>query len=354
MRENFLISTGGSGGHVIPAIILYQHLNSKTNTIISTDKRGLKYFDNNAYEFKVVNTPKLNNIFLFPINFFIIIYLTIQSIHFLKKKKIEKVFSTGGYMSIPVIFAAKLLKLQIFLIEPNLVLGRANKFFLNFSKKIFCYSEKIKNFPAKFLNQMVIINPLVKENIYQFKNSSLKKSKFTLLIVGGSQGAKIFDENFKNSIVSISKKIPVKIIQQTSEKNISNLNNFYLRNNIESEIFTFDENFINRIYQADLCITRAGASTLAELSTINLPFIAVPLPSSKDNHQLENANYYKNQNCCWVLEQKNFEKKIEELLMLILNDKRDYLIKKENLEKLNLNNSWLIVNQKIVKAIYEN
>merc|ERR1711965_173061 len=72
-----------------------------------------------------------------------------------------------------------------------------------------------------------------------------------------------------------------------------------------------------------------GASTLAELSVINIPFIAVPLPSSKDNHQLENANFYKENDCCWVIEQTNFESKIEHLLNEILIDKIEYLKKTE-------------------------
>ena len=64
MNKNLLITTGGSGGHVIPATIIYDHLVNKSNIIISTDKRGLNYFDKKKYEFKIINTPKLNNIFL--------------------------------------------------------------------------------------------------------------------------------------------------------------------------------------------------------------------------------------------------------------------------------------------------
>ena len=74
---------------------------------------------------------------------------------------------------------------------------------------------------------MVIIYPLVRENIYKLNQSSSKNDKFNLLIVGGSQGASIFDDNLKKSIINISKKFSFKITQQTSEKNISNLKDFY-------------------------------------------------------------------------------------------------------------------------------
>ena len=354
MKKNFLISTGGSGGHVIPAIILYEHLLKETNVIISTDNRGLKYLDEVINQLEIIDTPRLNNVFFLPFNLIKILFLTFKSFFLLKQKKIEKVFSIGGYMSLPIILAARVLKLQIYLIEPNQVLGRANRFFLNFCKKIFCYSEKIKNFPNTFKNKIRIINPLVKENIYKLSYIKKSKNKFTILIVGGSQGAKIFDKNLKNSIINISKKIPIKVIQQTSEKNISSLKEFYLKNNVENKIFSFDKNFSSNIHLADLCITRAGASTLAELSALNTPFIAVPLPTSKDNHQFENAKFYEDTNCCWIIDQYCFEEKIEELLENILNKKTDYSKKQENLKKLNFQNSWINANQKILKVINEN
>jgi len=354
VKKNFLITTGGSGGHVIPATILYEHLSKEANVIISTDKRGSRYLDKDNYKYDIIDTPKLNNIFFLPFNLIVILFLTFKSFFLLKNKKIEKLISTGGYMSLPLILAAKLLRLKIYLLEPNLVLGRANKYFLNSCKKIFCYSEEIKNFPNNLKSKMVTIKPLVGENIYKLNPSAVTKNKFNLLIVGGSQSAYIFDKNLKNSIVNISKIFSIKIIQQTNEKNINYLRDFYSKHNIENTIFTFDKNFPNIMQKADLCLTRAGASTLAELSFLNIPFVAVPLPTSKDNHQFENANFYKNNDCCWIVEQNFFEEKIEEILKDILMNKGDYLKKKENLKKLNYQNTWISVNQKLMKSINEN
>ena len=354
MKKNILISSGGSGGHVIPAMILYDHLSKEANVTISIDKRGSRYLDKDNYNYNVIDTPRLNNIFFLPFNSILILFLTFKSFFLLKNRKIEKLISTGGYMSLPLILAAKLLRLQIYLFEPNLVLGRANKYFLNSCRKIFCYAEQIKNFPNNLKSKMVIIKPLVRENVYKLNPNSIINDKLNLLIVGGSQGANIFDKNLKNSVVNISKNFSIKVIQQTNEKNISDLRNFYFKNNIENTIFSFDKNFTNIAQQADLCLTRAGASTLAELSVLNIPFITVPLPSSKDNHQFENANFYKNYDCCWILEQNYFEEKIEDILKEILINKNDYLKKKENLKKLNYQNTWINVNQKILKIINEN
>ena len=139
-----------------------------------------------------------------PLKLIKLIYLILQSIFYLKKEKIKKVISIGGYMSLPVVIGAKILGLKIFLLEPNLVLGRSNKFFLNFSKKIICYSKKLANFPKKYLHKIELINPLVSKVFYEVKKAKEIKKKFCFLISGGSQGAKIFDELIKEVIVDIS------------------------------------------------------------------------------------------------------------------------------------------------------
>ena len=86
------------------------------------------------------------------------------------------------------------------------------------------------------------------------------------MIFGGSQGAKIFDDMFKEIMLKISLNFSIKVVQQTGKDNIDNLKNFYNSNNIENLIFNFEENFVNLIRTSDLCITRAGATSLAEIS----------------------------------------------------------------------------------------
>ena len=353
MKKKILISTGGSGGHVVPAIILHDHLSKKKDVIISTDDRGYRYLNKDIHKIFIINTPRLN-LLLLPFNFFKILFLFIKSIFFLKKKKITQVISTGGYMSLPLILAGKFLNLNIYLLEPNLVLGRANNFFLSSCKKIFCYTDQIKKFPEKFKNKRVIIYPLVRDECYKIKTHKTIADKFNLLVVGGSQGASIFDKNLKNSITNISKKFSIKIVHQTHLNNISSLKEFYSANNIENEIFNYDKDFVEKIAESYICITRAGATTLAELSILNVPFIAVPLPNSKDNHQFENANFYVKNNCCWILEQNLFEEKIEQLIEEILQNRSNFIKKKENLSNLNFQNTWINVNQKILKILDEN
>ena len=353
--KKILISTGGTGGHVIPAEIINEHLRDSYEIYYSIDKRGLKYLSSSKNKTVIIDTPKLNLNFFFPFKLIKLFYLIIVSLIFLKKERIDKVFSIGGYMSIPLIIGAKILGLKIYLLEPNLTLGRSNSFFLNFSKKIICYSDKLINFPKKFTYKIELINPLVFKAFYEIKKTEEINKKFHFLISGGSQGAYIFDGIIKEVMVDLAKKYQLKVIQQTNIKKIKDLENFYNLNNIENEIFNFEKKFINLINKSDLCITRSGATSLAEISIMNKPFVAIPLPSSKDDHQMENAKFYENLGCCWVLDQKTLnKKKLLDILLNILDNKSDYIKKKTNLKKLNYKNSWNDVNQKLKKIINEN
>jgi UDP-N-acetylglucosamine--N-acetylmuramyl-(pentapeptide) pyrophosphoryl-undecaprenol N-acetylglucosamine transferase len=109
MKKKILISTGGSGGHVLPAITIYDHLKSNYETLISTDLRGLKYLDKVIHKPIIINTPKLNNLILLPFTLVKVFFLTIKCLILLKKNKISILISTGGYMSLPLCLAAKLL-----------------------------------------------------------------------------------------------------------------------------------------------------------------------------------------------------------------------------------------------------
>lgn len=337
MKSKILISTGGSGGHVLPAITIYDHLKSNYETLISTDLRGLKYLDKKNYNHIIVNTPKLNNLLLFPFSFLKVFILTLKSLIILKRENISILISTGGYMSLPLCLAAKILSIKIYLIEPNMVLGRANKFFLYFAKKLICYSKELINLPKKFEHKQTIVMPLIRKKYYDTYNYHNEGNFFTITIIGGSQGAKIFDTLINELLVKISKICSLKVVHQTSKKNTDFLEKFYKKNKIENKVFTFDKNLNIILKQSDLCITRAGASSLAELSLLKIPFIAIPLPTSKDNHQFENAKYYKDKDCCWIINQENFDKqKFEELLIKLSGKKDEYLTKKKKFRKIKL------------------
>jgi UDP-N-acetylglucosamine--N-acetylmuramyl-(pentapeptide) pyrophosphoryl-undecaprenol N-acetylglucosamine transferase len=356
MVQRILISTGGSGGHVVPATILYEHLKDQFNVSMSTDYRGMKFLDKNKYNLEIFNiTPISKNIFLIPLQFFLIIYLIIKSIFFLKKRKIDILISTGGYMSLPLCLASKILNIKIFLFEPNMVLGRSNKFFIKSCEKIFCYSGKIKNLPNKYISKISIIPALLKKKFYDIKKTDGIDKKINLLIIGGSQGAKIFDTLIKSSMIELSKKYSVKVYQQTNSINFEVLKKFYKDKSIDCELFDFKEDISNLMSKSNICITRAGASTLAELVFLNLPCVAIPLPTSKDNHQFENAFFYNEIGCNWILNQNEInDEAVANKLFNIIDNKDEFLVKKINMKNFSCQNTWNNINQKIISVINEN
>ncbi len=258
-------------------------------------------------------------------------------------------------MSLPLCMASKLLNIKLFLFEPNLVLGRSNKLFINSCIKIFCYSDRIKNFPKNLKNKISLIPALLRKEFYNIKESKSINKNINLLIIGGSQGAKLFDTSIKNSIIDLSKIYKLKVYQQTSKNNFQNLKLLYQAKKIENELFDFNEDISFFMNKANICITRAGASTLAELIFLNVPHIAIPLPTAKDNHQYENAFFYNQYGCNWILNQNEINNdNLTNKLLNIFDNKREYLDKKMNMKNFSYQNTWNNINLKIISTINEN
>ena len=358
MKKKILISSGGTGGHVIPAIALLEHLKDNFEVLLVLDKRGSNYVNKEKYKYKIVNSSRLSLNFLkLPWTLITFLGSILKSFFLLKNNNIDILIGTGGYMSVPICIVAKILNIKVYLFEPNAVIGRANKFLVKFCNKIFCYSEEIINFPKKYKNKIYKINHILRKNTYEFVNFKKEEinKKVKLLIIGGSQGARFFDENLKKSIVSISKKYSIKIYHQVSNSDLNNLESFYANNGIESKLFNFEDNISQYINEANIAITRAGASTLSELALLKVPFIAIPYKFALDNHQLENALYYKENDCCWLLKEEEFdENKLTTLLIKIIENREEYLNKKKSLEKFSYQNSWNEINKKLIECLNEN
>ena len=357
--KKILIVTGGSGGHIMPALAIFDHLKNNFETKIVTDSRGSKFIDKNIYKYNLIDVPNLlSKLYLIPINIIKFFLSIFNSYFFLKKQNINFLISTGGYMSIPFCLASKLLNIKIFLIEPNSVLGKANRFILSISKKIICYDQNIKLFPKKYLDKIFLINPILRKEIYLCEKNKKKELNNIkkILIIGGSQGATFFDKTISNLILKISQKTKIEVCQQLfniEEKFL--IEQKYNNNGIKYRFFDFDDKLYNNKNDYDLAITRSGASAIAELAYLNIPFIAIPFPYAKYDHQYFNAKFYELANSCWLIRQDNFDiNYVEELIVQLFINKNEYFKKKENLEKISNQNTWNNVNKKLLDLINEN
>ena len=357
MKKKILISTGGSGGHVVPALNLYNHLRHEFDVFLYTDARGTKYIPEKIKKtiFEVKNIPEKK--YLFPLKVMFLFFAFIKSLIHFKGNKIDIVISTGGYMSLPIVLAAKIYKSKIILFEPNSIIGRSNKFLLRFSSYILCYDRDIKKNSIIPSYKKFDIDPILNNCFYPKPNIIKKKDEaFKILIMGGSQASLFFSKHLKNEIIQISKKYKIEISQQLSANfDIDDYKKEYDENNIKNNLFFFEDNFLCKKNNFDIAITRAGASSLAELAHLNIPFISIPFPHATDNHQFFNAKRYFDLNCCWILEEKNFNSgDIYKIINQIMVNKNEYFEKKNNLMKINENKTWKNFNQKIIKFINEN
>ena len=357
--KKILIATGGSGGHVIPSLSIYDALKDNFEVKISTDLRGSKFINNDNYNYSLIDVPNLfSNLLLLPYNFIKFCISIIKSYKYLKFNNFNILISTGGYMSLPLCLASNLLNIKIYIFEPNLVLGRTNKFMLNFAKKIICYDKNLKGISKKLSNKIYLVKPLLRKEIYKYqkneKTTIAEKKK--ILIIGGSQGAKFFDEFITNIIIKLSKIEKIQVLQQVINLNSKeNIKEFYQKNHIEHELFHFDDKLLMQAVNYDLAITRSGASTISELAYLNIPFVAIPYPYAKDNHQYYNAEFYEKNKSCWLIMQKDIdENNFTDLMIKIFQDQNEYSSKKNNLIKLNKENTWEKNKSKLIELINEN
>ena len=358
MNKKILFSSGGTGGHMFPTVSVMKYLFKKNySVVLCTDLRGSRYLEKNlnfkSYILKI-ETPFKKNFFIKLLILLKILISIIKSIFILKKENPNLIFGFGGYLSFPICVASRILNIPIILYENNLILGRANKYLLPFAKKLLIGTSAIYGFKKKHHNKIYSVGNILREDILNYPNVIKKKinNPLTILILGGSQGAKIFG----NVIPEVMKKIKdsgkkIIVYQQCKENQKSSLIDFYKTNNIEHVVFKFRRNILDLLFKSDLAISRCGASTTAELAYTQTPFIAVPYPSALDNHQYLNAKYYEKKKYCWILEQKSFDSNtLFNLIIKIVQDKNTLEVVRSKMKKNNDNETFGNI-EKIIEAI---
>ncbi len=328
IKKKILIATGGTGGHVFPALSLAKNLKKNNYEVrLTIDERGLKYLkENNDINFtKISSSPFLKkNIFKLFQSLLLIFYSIIRSFFFLSLNRPDLILGMGGYSSFPICIVASILKIKFIIYENNLIVGKANKCLLPFAKKILVACKDLEGIKEKNKDKMIEIGNLIREEIININTNFILNKDYSILnilILGGSQGARVFAEKIPQELKKIKDQgIPIKVFQQCQINQTEALSSFYKREKIKFEIFNFT-NKINEYYsKANLVITRSGASVIGELINVKTPFIAVPLPTSADNHQYKNAEYYQKKGLCYLLEEKNISKDLYGLIYSIYNN----------------------------------
>jgi UDP-N-acetylglucosamine--N-acetylmuramyl-(pentapeptide) pyrophosphoryl-undecaprenol N-acetylglucosamine transferase len=359
MNKKIVFSTGGTGGHLFPAINLMTHLIEKDyEVILVTDTRGnnfLKHYPKLKSYIIQAGTPTNKTLVKKIFSYFIIFQSIMRSIIILKKEKPNLVFGFGGYVSFPISFASRFFKIPLILYENNLILGRANKYLLPLSKKIFI-SKKIENeYLKKYDTKIYESGPILNKGIINYINKKEKDTNknFSILVLGGSQGAEIFGKIIPPVITKLKNEgYDLEINQQCISNQKDEIEKYYLKNKIKNYVFEFEKDISRLVFSSNLAITRCGATTTAELVFANTPFIAIPLPDSIDNHQYLNAQYYKNKECCWFLNQDNLNTdNLFNLILGIIKDKKKLEDFRKNMKKNQNKNVYNDIEKEIKKII---
>ena len=324
-KKIIIIATGGTGGHIMPAISLYSNLKKNNfEPILTTDFRGFNFMkDSKEFKIKIINALsfKNNNKIVF---FFSSIWSLLTSIIFLIKKKPNLTIGMGGYSSFPTCLASVILRVPLIIYENNLHLGKANRVLSFFAKKIFLAHPEIDGLKSKFRDKSIRVGNIIRQEIFS-SNLKDKENNFTslkILILGGSQAAKVFADKLPNIFIKCKKNgIRFKIFQQCIANQNEALRKIYKENNIDHEIFNFTNNIIDYYDKTNFVISRAGSSSIAELLNCNKPMISIPLPTSADNHQYKNAEYYEKKGFCVLMKEEEISEKLYELIESIHKDK---------------------------------
>ena len=357
MSKKIVFTAGGTGGHIFPAINLMKDFSERGyEVLLITDSRGEKFIKKySELKFFVIKASTFTNKNLIKKIFaiFIILYSMIGAALILRKEKPDLVFGFGGHVSFPISFVSKFFNIPLVIYENNMILGRANKYLAMFSRKIFISRGITNKFLQKYKNKVFEIGPILNKKIINYTNKQKNKNVFSILVMGGSQGAKIFGNIVPDVIKSLNDKVEkIQIYQQCVKGQQEEISNFYNRNNIKNYVFEFDKNILELILSSDLAITRCGASSTAELTQTLTPFIAIPLPDSIDNHQYLNAKYYEDKSCCWIMEQKNFNtKNLFNLITEIVKNKNKLENIRENMKKISSKNVYNDIENRIKELI---
>ena len=323
-RKNLILLTaGGTGGHIYPAEALAQALIAKGFDVeFVTDSRGKGNYKGTLGEIKnyaVLSGALVGKSKLFKIKSLIKTALgVLQACFLILRKRPICVVGFGGYASFPCCVAAVLLGVKLVVHEQNSVMSRTNRLLGKYAELIAKSFENVKYLPE---NKKIIYSGMpVREQIVKLyaENRKIPEDSFQILIMGGSQGAKVFADVVPEAIEKFAKnsKKKITVVQQCREDDEKTISEKYKEFGMEADVNHFFGNMPELYRNSQIIISRAGASSVCEIMIAGIPSILVPLPIAADNHQYFNALNLVENNAGILIEQKDFEaNKLSELLL---------------------------------------
>lgn len=335
--KKIVMTGGGTAGHVTPNIALMPALRNEgyeISYIGSYEGIEKRLISEQGVSYYGISSGKLRRYFD-PKNFsdpFKVMKGYTQSIKLLKKIKPDVVFSKGGFVSVPVVLAAKHCKIPAIIHESDLTPGLANKLAIPSATKICCnFPETLKYLPEE--KAVLTGSPIRQELLHGNADRAFAlchfndKNRQTILIVGGSTGSRAINVSVRGLLPELLKNYNVihlcgKGNLDTSLKDVSGYAQFEYANQELADMFAL----------ADLVISRAGANAICELLALRKPNILIPLSAvASRGDQILNANSFRSQGLSYVLEEEALSNTaLLEAIEHVSTKKNEYITAMEN------------------------
>ena len=351
-KRKIIISGGGTGGHIFPAIAIANALTEKdasVHVLFVGAKGKIEMEKVPAAGYQIEGLPVRGFARKISIENFKVVFNLLKSLFLsfkiIKKFKPDVVVGVGGFASGPVVYVASLMGIPALLQEQNSYAGLTNKLLAKRSKKI-CVAYD--NMHCYFPKEKIIKtgNP-VRQNLYRNHIErtdastyfGLKEDKKTILVLGGSGGAKSINEAVISKL-DVLKGSKVQLLWQTGR--------FYFEKSNAAAKASGADNFIVKDFitnmdyayrAADLVISRAGAATISELCLLKLPAILVPSPNVAEDHQTKNAMALVGQNAALLVHDSETKGKMIETAINVVEDKEKLELLSSNISNLGIENS---------------
>lgn len=296
-----LLAGGGTGGHVIPALAVAEELRRRGHeaAFVGT-ARGIetRLVPKAGFPLYLVNIGALNRVSLATrLRTLVSLPLSIlAAMRILRGFGAQVVIGVGGYAAGPATIAAVLLRIPVVLFEPNVVPGYANRAVARFAANAAVHFQQTGRWFRRFEVTGVPVRPAF------FALPARCSTPPTLLVFGGSQGARALNRIVCDTAADLLQRIPeLKIVLQTGTREFEKVCQFFNATTLNVEVREFIDYMAQAFADADLIVCRSGASTVAEIAAAGKCALFVPFPGAADDHQLRNAELLAGENAALLI-----------------------------------------------------
>ncbi len=323
---------GGTGGHLFPGLAVAEELRRRQpacRIVFAGSERGIErqILQQADCEHVPLAIESSAGLLRHPLRFLKNYWRSkSQSRGLLDEIQPHAVIGLGGFASVPIVNAAHARKIPVLLLEQNVVPGRATRWLARKADRVCHAFDECRDAFRKRGGHVVTGNPVRQEiaRLYDRDDARGECSPRTILVLGGSQGSEAVNRLWIAAAERLTGRLlPLRILHQSGPRDVGMLRERYDRAGLTAIVEPFFEILPTLYRQADLVVSRAGATTLAELACAGLPAILIPYPGAIGDHQAKNARHFERHGAARVVEQTSDLRAAEEKLVLSLGELLD-------------------------------